>query len=207
MLNPCRNELCYSSRRLLTNHSFRMCARVHVKGSADHSGLSTVFVKYQKKNKKKHGTTLGWLGWWFWLKGPERETSHTTSQDALLQQITKKTPGRLERRQPAATRVAASGRLVWWNAFAMHLIWLQTRLPPATVASDVDILPLGVKLHEAPVSQVYLSYLLQVDAINLRHWAEFTRTTRPKKNKVDINVNAKGKVTALYFSSLKSCYL
>lgn len=53
MLNPCRNELCYSSRRLLTNHSFRMCARVHVKGSADHSGLSTVFVKYQKKTKKK----------------------------------------------------------------------------------------------------------------------------------------------------------
>lgn len=89
----------------------------------------------------------------------------------------------------------------------MHLIWLQTRLPPATVAGDVDNLPLGVKLHEAPVSQVYLSYLLQVDAINLRHWAEFTRTTRPNKNKVDINVNAKGKVAELYFSSLKSCYL
>lgn len=67
----------------------------------------------------------------------------------------------------------------------MHLIWLQTRLPPATVAGDVDNLPLGVKLHEAPVSQVYLSYLLQVDAIDLRHWAEFTRTTRPNKNKVD----------------------
>lgn len=63
----------------------------------------------------------------------------------------------------------------------MHLIWLQTRLPPATVASDVDILPLGVKLHEAPVSQVYLSYLLQVDAINLLNSQE---QPGPKKTRL-----------------------
>lgn len=79
---------------------------VHVKGSADRSGLSTVFVapKAQEWGMGGGVGALGSLGLWFWLKGQERQTSaHQPPRMHLSGTQQRKTAGRLERMRFPAT--------------------------------------------------------------------------------------------------------